>query len=434
MIGFDDSIDWFGTMTQSKRDNKKSLIESSVTKKSNFVDFTDPSINSLITYPEEVDELKITYYDDLDLKHIHTLIREKFIREIKKMSTCDSEIEKNTIRLQNNRIPDIDRSLIINEINTLINFKNNNDTILRWNRYKTKVEAILEEYYSLIESSTVNNNSTTDNFLVKRQELIESYLDSVSELGIIKIFSRKLSNMEAVCIGCLKLLQQDLSLEIGGFSTCSCGFNESSIKHLTEFTDVNRQITFVDSEQSVKQIKDWLDNVKCLHNNVYGKGQDNMRKQNELFEKFDKLCQKHNFPNRFAVLNKLVPQPPMSVVINLIKLCKKPELYNNKHQIRHDYYGYDIYDINENQEANVIKYYIDFQNVYETTKKRKTKVHIEILGCVLLIMFGVNVNPGDFKIPVSEETIAYSHNCIIEIFTLLGFSMDQIPNVLRIFT
>lgn len=376
----------------------------------------------------------------MNLRQIHSLIKEKFIRSIKKLSICDSEISQREWKLAHVMMSDLDRVIIQGEINDFKSFKTKHTTVNHWEIYKRTVYPILSNYTPLMSKDVGGSTapgasiSFDDEMLRMRHKHIKEYIDEVNKLGIVKIFARCVTKVQPFCPGCMKPLQQDISGEIGGNAKCSCGFTESTIKHISEYNDVSRQTVCLDSELNAKQIKEWIDNVKCTVANVYGKKEDDTKSRDALFLKFDTFCLSHNLPHRYYVLNSITGQPPMSTVITLIKLCRRPELYNNKHQIRHDYYGAPIYTISESQEANVIKMYVDFQNMYEETKKRKTKVHIEVLGCVLLMMAGVKVNPGDFKIPASAETIAYSHNSIFDTMTALGYKHDQIPNVLMIFS
>lgn len=381
--------------------------------------------------------MKVTYDDDLNLRYIHSLIREKFVRAIKKLSICDTEISQREWKLNYSRISDLDRSILRDEIIELKDFKSKYTTVNHWELYKRTVYPILSKYTPLM-SKDVGGSDTPVSFdeemLRMRQKYIKDYITEVNKLDIVKISARCVAKSQPVCPGCMKMLQEDKSSEVGGSARCSCGFSESTIKHISEYNDINRQTISIDSELNAKQIKEWIDNVKCTISNVYGKKDDDIKNREILFTKFDGFCNSHNLPHRYYVINGMVGQPPMSTIITLIKLSKRSELYNNKHQIRHDYYNAPIYNINESQEASVIKMYVDFQNMYEGTKKRKTKVHIEILGCVLLMMAGVRVNCSDFKIPASSETIAYSHNSIYETMGALGYRQDQIPNVLMIFS
>lgn len=441
MFGFEESVDWFHTRTLSNLEDDKPSGGSSIDLCKSFFDFTDPTVGSLINFPEEVSELKIKYEDDLNLRQIHSLIREKFVRAVKKLSVCDSEIYQREWKLNYTKMSDLDRTLLKEEIESFKDFKIKQTTVNHWEIYKRIIYPILSKYTPLMSKDVGGsdapgaNISFDDEMIRLRHKYIKDYIDEVNKMGIIKISARCIPKLEIVCPSCMKPIQQDSSVEVGGSAMCSCGFSESTIKHMSEYTDLNRQNGMsTESDLNAKQIKEWIDNIKCTIANVYGKGDDDVKNRDLLFSKFDMFCQSHNLPHRYYVLNGMTHQPNMNTIITLIKLSKKPELYNNKHQIRHDYYNAPIYNISEAQEASVIKMYIDFQNKYEETKRRKTKVHIEILGCVLLMMAGVRVNPSDFKIPSSSETIAYSHNSIFETMGALGYKREQIPDVLSIFS
>lgn len=441
MLGVDDNIDWFHTKNVSNFEVSESSENSSIKLCMYYFDFTDPTINSLVNFPEEISELKVYYDDDLNLRQIHSLIREKFIRIHKKLYTCDTEISSYEWKLNYTKLSDLDKSIIRDEINSLKEFKQKYTIVNFWEIYKENVLPILCKYTPLMskEVAGISNQETLsvfdDELFKLRQKYIKEYIDEVNKMNFVKISAFCVAKTQPLCLSCMKPLQQDFSPEVGGSAKCSCGYNESTIKHMSEYNDISRSISSNnDTDINVKQIKEWIDNVKCVVANVYGKDDKNNEEKEALFQKFDYFCQTKNLPHRHFVLNNNIPQPPMSTIISLLKLSKKPDLYNNKHQIRHDYYNTSIYNITESQEAIVIKMYVDFQNKYEETKKRKTKVHIEILGCVLLMMAGVKVNPADFKIPSASETIAYSHNSVFETMMSLGYKREQIPDILSIFT
>lgn len=441
MLGVEKNIDWFHTRTLSNLEDNSSSERSSMNLCMHYFDFTDPTVNSIINFPEEIGELKVYYDDDLNLRQIHSLIREKFIRIQKKLALCDTDISSYEWKLNYTKMTDLDKCILREEINSLKEFKHKYTSNNFWEIYKRIVLPILIKYTPLMSKDVGGSSapgslvSFDDEMFRLRQKYIKEYIDEVNKMRFVKISAHCVIKTQPLCLSCMRPLQQDFSSEVGGNAKCICGYNESTIKHMSEYNDVNRSVNSnIDADLNAKQIKEWIDNIKCTVSNVYGKdGKDNEEKE-ALFIKFDNFCTTHNLPHRYFVLNNMIPQPGMNVIISLIKLSKKPDLYNNKHQIRHDYYNSPIYNITDSQEANVIKMYVDFQNKYEDTKKRKTKVHIEILGCVLLIMAGVKVNPADFKIPSASETISYSHNSIFETMMALGYKREQIPDVLSIFS
>lgn len=439
MLGMEKSVDWFHTGTPSNIEGSTKSENSSSDLCQSYFDFSDPSINSMITFQGDVDEIKIYYDDDLNLKQIHTIIREKFIKILKKLSNADNEIATREWKIVNTKISDLDKIILRKEINEILEFRNKYGTVNLWQIYKKNVYPILSKYTPLMSKEVggnINSGVFFDEELIKlRQQYIKEYIDEVNNLKIIKITPHFVTKIQPCCLSCMKPLQQDYSSEVGGSARCSCGFNESTIKHLSEYNDLTRSFaSTVDTNLDAKQIKEWIDNVKCVTPNIYGKDEKNNSEREALFEKFDTLCQKHNLPNRNLVLSGRLPQPPMSVVISLIKLAKRSELYNNKHQIRHDYYGYPIYHIDEVQEAKIIKIYVELQNENESKKKRKTKIHIEVVGPALCILVGVKINPFDFKIPASKDTIAYSHNTFNEKMVSIGYKIDEIPNILDLFS
>ena len=107
MLGLDQDIDWFHTKTFKKVEEKENSENFSTDLCMHYFDFTDPSLNSLITFPEEVCELKITYDNDLNLIQIHSLIKEKFVRILKKLSLCDTEIYNREMKINYIKIPKV---------------------------------------------------------------------------------------------------------------------------------------------------------------------------------------------------------------------------------------------------------------------------------------------------------------------------------------
>lgn len=431
MLGLSEETDLFHSRILSDLETNKNLKSNNNDLCMHYFNFSDPSVNSIIKFPGEIGEIKVYYENDLNLREIHTLIKEKFIKILKKLYTCDSEILNYQVLINSGSLAPIDVKDLIVKIKELQKFKYKYTNFDYWSHYKAAVLPILIKYTPVMSKECTGDLTTSSSFteeqLKIRHQCIKDYIDEVNKLGIVKIKAHHVNMIEAICPSCMKSIQEDNFNEIGGNAKCSCGYNETTIKHLSEYIDTNRSIVqSIDTDLNAKQIKTWLERVKCSSGESYDK--DN------LFNLFDKLCINYNLPKRKDVFRGRIPQPPMSVIISLIKLSKKTELYVNKHQIRNDYYGHPGLQVNEAQESVVIKLYIDFQNRYEEIKKRKTKVHIEILGCIFLIMAGVNVNPSDFKIPESRDTISYSHNSIYEVLISLGYERNQIPNVLDIFS
>jgi hypothetical protein len=426
-------INWWHTRTHSDlgiEENSKSSLTDLFTS---CFDFSDPTYNSTLQLDCDPSEISVHYDIDLDLRSLHSIIREKITRNLIKLKTCDQEIYDYNIKIFSNRYTPIDVRDMESKTSELIKFKNKYSNINLWELYKQAVLPILIKYTPLMSKEFLNNHlsgnqiSMDDNNIKDRQKYIKQYINEVNKLGIIKIRSYQISYSLPRCPSCMCILADDASPEVNGVAICKCGFTETTVKHLSEYVDTSRSVSSIlSTDIYVKQIKQWLDKYQCKFNFEYDK--------DKLFVKFDAQCIKLNLPNRYSVLNNQLPQPPMSVILTLLKNTKNTDLYNNKHQIRHDYYNYPKPLLTEIQETSVIKMFVEFQNKYNDVKERKSSVHIEILACVFLIMVGVNITISDFKIPIQIETISYSHNIIHDVLKELGYKYEQIPNVRFLFS
>lgn len=424
---------WWDTRIQLNTETISSLNNPVLDLYKSYFDFTDPTCNTPLQLDYDPGEINVYYDNDLDLKNVHNILKEKIVRILIRLKNCDQEIFNFNLKIQSNNHAPIDKrdmEFQLKELNSFkIKYYNNNI----WEIYKNNVSNILMEYIPLMSKEFIgtqnnyNQNSNTDIDIKKRQDLIKQYLNEINKLGILKIKYYQIVNSIPTCPSCMAYLKEDVISDTNGSFICNCGFSESTVKHLSEYID---STNFVSSsltiDNYIKQIKQWIDNYLCRSLCDYNKI--------KIFEKFDSLCFKNNLPNRIDVIKCLIPQPYMRVIITLLQLTENTHLYINKHQIRHDYYNYPKPNITDVQEAAIIKLYIDFQNKYNEIKERKTSVHIEILGCVFLIMVGIDINPSDFKIPISIDTISYSHNSITEVLLELGYKREQIPNVRSIFS
>lgn len=425
--------EWWHTRTHSNLGITESSESSVSDLCRSYFDFTDPTTNTPLQLEFDPGEIGVHYDNDLDLRSIHGVIREKIVRILIKLSTCDQEIYDFNLKIQSNRHAPIDKRDMEVQSKELLKFKTKYLGLNLWETYKTVALPILIKYAPLMSKEFTgaqnggNQRTMDDNSIQDRQKFIKQYIDEVNKLGILKIRSYHVVNSTPTCPSCMSPLKEDMISEINGSSICNCGFSESTVKHLSEYVDTTKSVSSnLATDINVKQIKQWIDNYLCRHTYEYGKV--------KMFDKFDEKCIKCNLPNRFDVIRCIVPQPPMRVIITLLQLTDNTSLYINKHQIRHDYYNYPKPVLTDVQETTIIKLFVDFQNKYNEIKERKTSVHIEILACVFLVMVGINVNPNDFKIPISVETISYSHNSVTDVLTELGYRLDQIPNVRFMFS
>lgn len=388
----------------------------------NYFDFTEPSFNSNNNNDTEISELRITYSNDLDLKAIHNLVREKIIYIYQKIKKSDVQIDAIEYKILNFNLPPIDVKDLERKSNEILLFKRKYFGINLWEQYKISVLPILIKYISL---SSMKNSSIDDNMIEERLEYIKQYIDIINKIGIFKIRSTKINTNKSICPGCLKEIERPFENEEPDY-ICNCGFIENNVKHISEYVDCTKnfqQSTIINN--SIKIIQTWLNRLLCRSGEIYP--------QNEMFNKFDLYCVENNLPLRVDVINGRLNQPPMQTIIFLIQNNGYSEFFPLKSQIRHDYYDSDIIEITDIQESSLFKLYIDFQTGYGVIKKRKTNINIEILGCILLMILGVQVNVEDFKIPSSMDTIAYSIQSISDVLLYIGIEEENIPNIFSLF-
>lgn len=394
-----------------------------------YFDFNNIDSNSISVMDEDPVEIFVTYTNDLNLPTLHTIVREKIIKISKNLQLYDEEL----IRLQNNinsgRLTPVDIKDVNSKINKIIEFKKNHTGYNIWELYKQNVVGILNKYVILMSNeykgkSTVGSQISMDESKIQeRLKHISDYIIAVNKLNILKIRATYNRSFNKECLVCGSKINEDI-LDESTIYTCNCGFIENQVKHISEYVDPNKIPPQIFSENAnIKTIQTWINRVTCSVIEVYP--------MKEMFQKFDEDCIVKNLPNRFQVLNGQLPQPPMSTVINLLQ-GKYSEYYPIKHQIRMDYYGYNPIILSENQIAFIISLYIEFQKNYTLTKGRKTNIQIEILGCLFILLSGVNISISDFKIPESEDTIVYSYSKIIETMIIMGYDPTMIKSLLDI--
>lgn len=404
-----------------------------------YFNFDEPTASSELQLGLEPSEVRVTYEDDLNLRILHQIVREKIICILQKLERSDSDLKCNDIAISDKKLPPIDVKDLYRKTAEIISFKKKYMGINLWEQYKNSVIPILNKYTPLMSNEFIGNSSSGMNCTIDESKLqerlkyIKQYIDEINKLNIVKFIPVKIQKYTFVCPSCLKNIQQESLNEENGKYLCNCGFTDNTVKHISEYIDGTKSaVQSLPINADIKIIQTWIDRYLCRSGEKY--------RQEEMFPTFDSYCAANNLPNRWDVLNGNVQQPEMQIIIFLLQNNKFSngdrfaDYYGLKNQIRHDYYGYPVQEISQVQESTIISLYINFQNKYMVSKKRKTSINIEILGCVFLILAGVNVNVCDFKIPASSETLAYSHQSVIDVLLELGYNMDNIPNVLRLFS
>lgn len=397
-----------------------------------YFDFTQPTNSSETYLKEEPEELRLTYLTDLDLVSIHRIIREKIIMILRRLLSNDERLKIINSLINSNTIPPIEVKFLNKEIADIQEYKSRFLCRNLWESYKLSVVPILNKYVLYISNeykgqSIAGNSISIDEFKIQEKiKCIDNYISNVNKLNILKIKAVRNFISKAVCPSCFIEMSFDNSSEEIGRYSCNCGFTEDTVKHISEYSDNTKNIQRVNTlNTNNKTIQLWKDRWFCRSGENYPK--------DEMFKKFDEFCIKNNLPNRFTIKGTNY-QPNMQTIIFLLQNNDYSQYYILKNQIRHDYYGWNPPQITEVQDSLISQLYIDFQNMYQSTKERKTSINIEILGCVLLILAGVHVDVNDFKIPANQDTILYSHNLIKKTFKELGYKDEEIPNVLEFTT
>lgn len=394
-----------------------------------FFDFSEIDSNSMTTMSEEPVEIIITYTNDLNLPVIHSAIREKIIRISKNLQIYDDELVRIESNISSGRLTPIDIKEARSRIEKIIEFKRNYTGYNIWALYKQNVIGILNKYVILMSNeykgkSVVGSNISMDESKIQeRLQYIREYINTVNKLNILKLKATYKNNKRQECQVCSSPLNEDSIDEFSKY-VCRCGFTENSVKHVSEYVDTTKipsQITTKDP--NIKTIQTWINRVTCSSLEVYPK--------DEMFNDFDNLCFQKNLPRRSDVLNSLVPQPPMKVILDLLK-GKYSGYYKIKHQIRKEYYGYPTLELSDTQIAFIISLYVDFQSNYLLTKGRKTSINIEILGCLFLLLSGAQIIINDYKIPESEDTVLYAYSKILETMIIMKYDEKLINSLLAI--
>lgn len=393
-----------------------------------FFDFSKPTINSETFLTTEPETIRLSYSTDLNLTTIHKVVREKLIFILRNLQAIPEQLISLERKLENPKTHPIDIKDIYRKRIDLDSYRRSNIGIPNWENYKRLVVPILDEYIPLMSneykgfSSSGCSTVIDESKLERRLSLIERYINIINTIGIIKIVAHKEMILKMTCPGCGEELKSDFICDESDKIKCCCGFNQDVIKHISEYSDGSKIIPQINStEINIKDFNLFIDRYLCRSGEDYP--------QNDMWIKFDELCQRLSIPLRQNVINKIIPQPPMKSIIDLLQNSGYSEFYSIKNQIRHDYYHWNKPIISEMQEANAKKLYVDFQLKYIKKKKRKTNLNKDILGYVILYVVGVSVNPSDFKIPAYADSISYAYQMIMEILPELGIHFENIPDI-----
>lgn len=392
-------------------------------------DFSEPSVNSI--NPLDMDEpgsIYSTYKYDLDLVKIHSAIRLSVISYLKKVEKLKEDLRNFQIIENNPSILPIDKRILKMELDEMAKNLALKDKLFIWHKYVKAVTPILNRYVVLMSRefkgklTSGSDVSLDESKIEERLSLIESYLNIIRRLNFIKISITRDDRMNKTCPNCLSSFSHESFLD-GQTLKCNCGYMNDGINKKIEYFDTNRNMPDINSTTiNTNAWRDWIDNYLCRRKKTYPK--------NELFSYFDYLCVVNGFPNRYHVINGLIPQPDSTIIIYLLQQTKikladdsildGSDYYSMKNIIRHEYYGWPKPTLTAEQEFEAESLYIKIQSKYPLYKTRKTNIHCEILGLYILHAIGVNVHKEDFKIASSLDTIEYSNNILEKIFRELG--------------
>ena len=393
-----------------------------------YFDFNKPTSKSESFLLIEPEGIRLNYSTDLNLITIHKAVREKFIFILRNLDGIPLELLNLEKKLTDSKTSPIDIKFIYRKRIELDSYRVSNTGISNWENYKRLVIPILDEYTHLMSNEYKGYSSSGCSIIIdeskleRRILLIEKYINIINSIGILKIIAHKEIILKITCPGCSKEINSDSINDESGKIQCQCGFNQDIIKHVSEYSDVTKNIPQINStEINIKDFNLFIDRYLCRSSEDYPK--DNM------WLKFDELCLRLSIPLRQNVINKLIPQPPMKSIIDLLQNSGYSQYYCIKNQIRNEYYNWPKPTMTEMQEANAKKLYVDFQLKYINKKKRKTNLNKDILGYVILYVVGVSVNSADFKIPSYADSISYSYQMIMEILPELCIPLENIPDV-----
>lgn len=389
-------------------------------------DFTEPTYySSNLLDVKDPGQIHAKYRLDLDLRKIHLAIRAKIIYNLQKFISHQNDLKILNELINNKSIPPIDISFAYGKTVKINNELSQIDKRCYWKEYCKRAIPILNKYVILMSKefkgqlSSGCDISIDESKINERISLIESYLNVVKSLKLIKITIIRDKRNGILCPGCSRsLVDDDISSDICKYN-CQCGYVEDSINHISEYNDSNKIVPNITSTTiNIPAWREWIDCWLCRSSKTYP--------QEEFFKNFDYLCNINGFPHRYYVINGIIPQPSLQIIISMLQSTDNgSDYYNLKNTIRHDYYNWPKPTMTQEQEIEAERLYIGIQTLYPKYKKRKTNINIEILGYVILRIVGLNVKFEDFKIPASEDTISYSNEMFQFIFPELNIDFEK---------
>lgn len=394
----------------------------------NLFDFSDPILDGSSTIDlQNPENIYVQYKYDLDLRKIHSLIRTKVISFLLNVEKNKENRKKYEMMENNDLIPPISKRLLKIKIDKANEEICISDKRKLWDLYKERSIQILNRYCVLMsrefknEIFSGNDISFDESKVEERLNLISTYLNLINEIDIIRITVIHDRRITVCCPGCLKVISVKTN-------SCSCGFQSENIRRNIEYFDGTKTLPQISaSKVNISAFTEWLDDYLCRSKKLYN--------SDILFPHFDMLCLQNGYSPREYVKSGVIAQPDANIILGLLKQTKiktdqceitGSEYNSQKNWIRHEYYGWPKPILSPEQEKEAIELYINIQSLYQKHKKRKSNIFIDTLGMYVLFGIGINVKKADFKIPVSQETIAYSNETMEIIFYELNINFIKL--------
>jgi len=375
-----------------------------------YFNFTEPNENSSTDATEEPIIIKAVYETDLNLIHIHNIIRSKFIYEKRKLSQMADELEYLSTLICRDDISPIDVNCHKQRIDEL---KSTQYKILYgniWEQYKNLSKHILLKYISVMSNKVkgilVIGKSITENEenISLRLRYIDQYLDVIRQLNIIELDVIQRIDNSLSCIVCNKPVA-NIEINDEGLYICSCGHTTSSLYSSSEYRDPSK-IPNSGNTNTVAAFHKWI-------NDYEGASGDNI--DVKMFVDFDKWCLSNGYPTGEQIRNKNYISaftPCLSFLIRIMSETKYSKFYNNKNLIRNLYWGWPLPSLEENIKKQAIERYIILSRFYQECKTRTSNLSRELLGYFILDSLGHVCYLCDFKIPNNPDTIEYTNNML----------------------
>jgi hypothetical protein len=360
-------------------------------KKYNDIEPCENSVPTCNTYP---DSIEFELNNNVNIIYIHSIVRSKLIYDKNKFIELSKNIEtlETMIKLssEDNNLQKIKNERSLNKLRNDIKKLN----LTFWKEYIEKSTVLFDRYLEI-------KDSKFDKDKIECLSIIKNYINIVITMNIldINIYYSDESVNECPCCG------NELTISSDEQKCKICGFFNDSTFILDEQQEISESFS-PKTDLVLKPFIEWINRFLGISNESFP--------EKRMFEEFDKKCIERGYPTGEQIRSGQYEQPKLKFLLYLMQETKYSAYYKIKNKIRHEYWGWPLPVLSQDQITRMCDDYIKSQLYYPEVANRKQNLNSEIRGYYHVRAVGLEISTADFKFPGSTDDTKIDANIVWE--------------------